>query len=1138
MHESYINRSGLPHPPLNTTENALNSYQGNANGNSYGSPSQPAQKNQQKTSFHSFKESLAKQSTLQDEPTSEYTRKGKRNKTFDAQMFSRGYNEPQQPSNPSFIPKHLQKDNFTLKELLKSDSLNSPRNQRKDESSLSKHGQKSKVSKVVRACNWEKYKVRFMDNFQQITYDIKNDHFKGIDALKSSMILKNDKIKLMNFLKNLRSHWTIKLVQFRICLFTLILIGACAISYISWHTSLVILSILFFSYFMKRTIYNQLYMRYCKYLQRLQNQVNRGDAKHRRMDLLRVYLNMDTFYKNLRMQGQTSPKAQKVNVTGSLSDLVIGINICRLSFKEGSKKTARSRIKRAGDNVMTINRTLKRAFLTEKQPAGPPSDRRETERGLVLETNPDQQNDEENNKPQYQSIYPILVMPGRKQDFDRKIKRATRLNSLRKMHASLNYSERVSSMSSSNLKPKGLIHGRIVQFIKKAPTVYIYKKSVQEYSMQKLPPQVLNVIDKPIRSQSKRKTSSTSIEYGGVNSTNINNAKQKNKNDGNPLSLNSNSPSKRSQHEDKTSSKTPSKKKNTRRGSNKPKKKKSSRGASAPSLSIKNKLSNKNMESEDKSPSTVVGEKILSCSPLLQKKIIIKEEVEAMKFRDEDNYDSWQSISRLEAVSSLGKLESGSQTHKKKTKKILEKNIINMRNHKSPSSNDKNVFNRQLQRIKQSSSLGKDQQRRVNSFGKQMSAFSQVKLTPDAHAEDSNALLNECSHPENSNKSNQFPKEEISEFKPKLSPTKDSELSLKQEVSESPSKNYHSQSSSASESLDDTDQHSKEIQWMINSKKRAFLKARTPKVNGSSGLDKDVEVQRLKKKFAKRFSIQYSNSQQLLKTKIAHLSPLKIGTDQALSSVIQKNLQAIQEDNPMNEHSDSNEENIESDNSEDAKIKQKSINFKKLKQNEPDESRVPSESKEQQSSFDSVDYESDDASQNASKSQTAGQGSALSQLDSNLNLKDIAYSVRSHLMSMTQEKEKQSQQNATTKSPDRLNNSKSGHKTPKNNNSSISQNNKDSQSCEPVSEQSVNFSSLNSNELGSRNQIRESILFSKHHGNTEMSVKEMESVLFNSNFNINSIHENKLKKRLPSKGHNIITTSKITNKLSKEVKMN
>lgn len=48
----------------------------------------------------------------------------------------------------------------------------------------------------------------------------------------------------------------------------------------------------------------------------------------------------------------------------------------------------------------------------------------------------------------------------------------------------------------------------------------------------------------------------------------------------------------------------------------------------------------------------------------------------------------------------------------------------------------------------------------------------------------------------------------------------------------------------------------------------------------------------------------------------------------------------------MNEHSDSNEENIESDNSEDAKIKQKSINFKKLKQNEPDESRVPSESKE------------------------------------------------------------------------------------------------------------------------------------------------------------------------------------------------
>ena len=61
------------------------------------------------------------------------------------------------------------------------------------------------------------------------------------------------------------------------------------------------------------------------------------------------------------------------------------------------------------------------------------------------------------------------------------------------------------------------------------------------------------------------------------------------------------------------------------------------------------------------------------------------------------------------------------------------------------------------------------------------------------------------------------------------------------------------------------------------------------------------------------------------------------------------------------------------------------------------------------------------------------------------------------------------------------------------------------------SESSIHFSSMNSIDHSSQIQIKDSILFSKRLGHTEMNIQEMESILFSSKFANTSINNNKTK---------------------------
>ena len=133
----------------------------------------------------------------------------------------------------------------------------------------------------------------------------------------------------------------------------MVLILACAVSYKSWHTSIVLLSFLIVTYFAKSSIYNSLYLKYSKFLEISQNKVNRGTDRSARMSLIRVFLNMEKFYKNMNeavsgtkgstrsgshSRGDREDPKRSINVSGSsLGDLIIGINVCKISFKEQGK---------------------------------------------------------------------------------------------------------------------------------------------------------------------------------------------------------------------------------------------------------------------------------------------------------------------------------------------------------------------------------------------------------------------------------------------------------------------------------------------------------------------------------------------------------------------------------------------------------------------------------------------------------------------------------------------------------------------------------------------------------------------------------------------------------------------------------
>ena len=147
-------------------------------------------------------------------------------------------------------------------------------------------------------------------------YLLKKGDLQNRIKIKNARLLDSDRRSLFILSSRLKDHYTVSLIQSRVCIFTTLLFCTAMLSYLSWQLTIVSCLALFALYIYRKSIYKRLYAKYTKYIEEVQRRYEEeGDF---RMDLIRVEFSLGEYF-------------------DKLSDMAVELKVFRLNFTQEKK---------------------------------------------------------------------------------------------------------------------------------------------------------------------------------------------------------------------------------------------------------------------------------------------------------------------------------------------------------------------------------------------------------------------------------------------------------------------------------------------------------------------------------------------------------------------------------------------------------------------------------------------------------------------------------------------------------------------------------------------------------------------------------------------------------------------------------